>query len=107
MYYSVSDPRFTEQVEDFIKRKFKKEADWCNGNCYWFAHILSSRFIELRIWYEHVEGHFLAGDFTGTVFFDWSGFRSKDSLQGIPVLWSRLQVVDPKLAKRVERDCIT
>ena len=44
-----------------------------NGCCYWFAHVLHSRFPELEIMYDAVANHFVAGcdgrlyDITGDV----------------------------------------
>jgi hypothetical protein len=40
------------EVIEFINRRWKKDANWLDGNCYYFALILKHRFPEGRIWYE-------------------------------------------------------
>lgn len=60
-----------EEINDFIDRRFPIDCHWLDGNCYWFALILSKRFNYLNIYYEPIDGHFLAGN--GETFFDWLG----------------------------------
>ena len=33
-----------QEVMEFIQRRFPKDSNWTNGNCYYFALILSDRF---------------------------------------------------------------
>jgi hypothetical protein len=57
---------------EFIMRRWKNtDANWFNGNCYWFAHILTARFPELKIYYLPIEGHFIAGK--DELYFDAAG----------------------------------
>lgn len=60
-----------DTIMEFISRRFQSDLDWQNGNCYWFAHILVSRFPNLKIYYLPVTGHFVAGD--GENFYDSTG----------------------------------
>ena len=36
-----------EQILAFIKRRFSQDCNWIDGNCYYFATILKTRFPEL------------------------------------------------------------
>ena len=89
------------EVVEFINRRWEKDSRWLDGNCYWFAHILTSRFPYLEIYYLPVEGHFIAGD--GNSFYDWSGLIK---LRERPSLLSYLQQEDPSWYARIVRDCI-
>lgn len=90
-----------DNVIEFINARWKKDCDWCSGNCYWFAHILSSRFEFLQIYYLPIEGHFIAGD--GNNFYDFNG---KCLLNEMPYLFSKLKDDDPLWYNRLVRDCI-
>lgn len=46
-----------QEVLDFIHRRFPIDCNWTNGNCYYFAIILKSRFGG-DIYYDTVVGHF-------------------------------------------------
>lgn len=93
----------TDVVLDFIERRFK-ECNWLNGNCYWFAYILTKRFPFLEIYYNQVEGHFYAVDivnlwaydFTGVHEYDVDNMRCFECLKG----------EDPELYGRLIRDCV-
>lgn len=89
-------------VEEFIARRWSKDANWLDGNCYWFARILSLRFPELEVWYCPIEGHFVAGNRNGH-FYDWTG-----RIAAVPsmVRLSDLQTTDPIQYARLVRDCI-
>ena len=47
-------------VVDFIEKRFPStnDANWMNGNCYWFARILCDCFPFLQIGYDPIIGHF-------------------------------------------------
>ena len=34
-----------KQIVDFIQRRFPMDCAWMNGNCFYFAQILASRFV--------------------------------------------------------------
>ena len=85
----------------FIKHRWQKDANWLNGNCYWFAHILKTRFPFLEIYYLPIEGHFVCGD--GENFYDWTGVVK---LQELPILLDDIQLIDSLWYDRIVRDCI-
>ena len=89
------------EILEFIQRRWKKDCDWTNGNCYWFAYILTTRFNNLKIYYLPIEGHFVAGD--GITFYDFHGINN---LQEKPYLFSQLELEEPHWYKRIVRDCI-
>ena len=89
------------EILDFIDRRWKKDCDWKNGNCYWFAHILVSRFPRLKIYYLPIEGHFVAGDSIN--FYDSTG---RIELQEIPLLLSQIEQDDIVWYKKLMRDCV-
>lgn len=89
-----------DEVLEFISRRFKKDANWLNGNCYWFARILCERFPYLRLYYMPVVGHFVAG--TPSRYYDWTGVN-KDKEK--PILFEELMKEDRIYAERVLRDC--
>ncbi len=90
------------QILDFIKRRWKKDSDWCNGNCWWFATILLDRFrgFGLERYYLPIEGHFVVGD--GKTFYDWTGVYEPEEN---PIAWTELRKMDPVWARRIVRDC--
>lgn len=51
-----------DKITDFINRRFhnakQSDANWLNGNCYYFALILKDRF-NGEIYYDVINGHFL------------------------------------------------
>lgn len=68
-----------QEILDFIKRRFPKDSNWLDGNCYWFAFILCERFPNLQIYYEPVRGHFVAG--TPSRYYDWTGVNHDNENQ--------------------------
>ena len=64
------------QILEFVKHRFPNlgEDYWNNGNCYYFALILSKRF-DLEIYYDCIMGHFVAGTKIGNelMLFDING----------------------------------
>lgn len=65
-----------DPVLDFIHRRFSKDCDWTNGNCYWFAKILQERFPGGVIIHEPIEGHFLY--YYKNTYYDWNGVYKGD-----------------------------
>lgn len=89
------------EVLEFINRRFNKDENWCNGNCYWFSLILCIRFPRLRIYYEPVVGHFVAG--CDDEFYDWNGrYTSSREL----ILFDCIKKEDPLWYERLVRDCV-
>lgn len=91
-------------ILDFIRQFRDLGAENCfsNGMCYWFAHILRSRFIteHCHIMYSEIDNHFgceingIIYDITGVApAYDWEP-------------WYTVNYNDPKLAERIKRDCI-
>ena len=89
-----------DEVLEFIQRRFTKDADWTNGNCYWFARILCERFPYLRLYYEVIRGHFVAG--TPSRYYDFGGINQDDEK---PILFEEIERDDPIWAARILRDC--
>lgn len=88
-------------VERFIQRRWSHtDAYWTDGNCYWFAHILITRFPYLHLYYLPITGHFIAGD--GTNFYDATG---KLQLKEKGILFTDLLHDDPTWGARLLRDC--
>lgn len=79
------------EILAFINRRFgSTDAEWKEGNCYYFALILTHRFPELQIYYEGVDGHFMAGK--DNVYYDYSGIIVPYKE---PILFSDLKQQDP------------
>lgn len=94
-----------ERILEFIKRRFPEESNWMNGNCFYFAQILASRFAG-DVVYDPIEGHFLfwASDDN---FYDWSGRHVYDDLQRRKMfLWRDSVMKDGLLHNRIYRDCV-
>lgn len=89
------------EILDFIHRRFSIDANWLNGNCYWFAHILSTRFPYLKIYYLPIIGHFVCGD--GVNFFDWTGLIVPEET---PFLLTDIEKQDILWYNKIVRDCI-
>lgn len=92
-----------DKIEEFINRRFKDDCNWTNGNCYYFAKILVTRFPHLKICYFPVEGHFMAGIPNLKTFYDFKGKHiTSDSF----VVFEDLKVTDNLFYRRLKRDCI-
>jgi len=91
-----------EEIVQFINNRFSQtNANWLNGNCYWFAYILCSRFPELDIYYEPIVGHFMAGD--GKTYYDWTGIVRPEY---VPLKFSHIKKEDSLWYDRIVRDCV-
>lgn len=88
------------EVVEFIRRRFKPDSNWLDGNCYYFAVILCERFPIFNIYYAPVAGHFVAG-YNGE-FYDWRGKYDDE----IPVLLSDIEKEDPAWYRIIVRDCV-
>ena len=90
-----------DAVLSFIQKKFKNDCNWTNGNCYYFAKILQSRFTNGVIIYDPIDGHFLYK--IGNNCYDFLG---KHALPETFYIWKKLKFEEPRLYKRIKRDCI-
>ena len=89
-----------EEVLNFINSRWKKDSDWTNGNCLWFAIILHKRFPHSRICYLPIEGHFIT-KICG-VYYDATGIVNPEETV---LLFSDIKKKDPSYYKRLIRDC--
>lgn len=89
-----------DKVEEFIRRRWgDTDAHWQDGNCYWFALILTQRFPSLlKLYYLPIIGHFIAGD--GTNFYDSTGKINPPEKPAIE------EELDPLEYGRLLRDCV-
>lgn len=71
------------EVEDFIERRFSKNCEFTTGNCYWFAVVLTTRFPKLKIYYDTINGHFLAVDILDGTAYDFYGKHSLSDYKSI------------------------
>lgn len=94
-----------EQILEFIKRRFPVDCNWMNGNCYFFAQILASRFGG-DVVYDPIDGHFLFLTYANELY-DWTGRREySDEQKRKMVLWSEYSIIDPLHHEHIWRDCI-
>lgn len=89
-----------KEVLSFINHRWGKDSNWINGNCLWFAIILSTRFPQFQITYLPIQGHFAVTD--GTEYYDWTG---KIYPTETAVLLNDIKSNDFKWYSRLLRDC--
>ena len=90
-----------EKILDFINRRWSKDADWTNGNCYYFAVILKTRFPSAQIKYCPIKGHFIIE--CDNKFYDWNGRYYPEET---PMSLFEISSLDPLWYSRIARDCI-
>ena len=71
------------EILNFIKRRWSIDANWTNGNCFWFAKILQLRFPQLQIYYLPIIGHFITSD--GENYYDWNGIYLPEEELGVRI----------------------
>ena len=91
-----------DKILEFIKRRFPEDCHWTDGNCYWFAYILCSRFEFLNIYYDSINGHFIAWDGVSSYYYDYFGKHEKNMEV---VKFDDLLYLDTSLYLRLLRDC--
>lgn len=91
------------EVLEFIERRFKKDCDWVDGNCYYFAIILKDRFPEGKIFYDAVLGHFVF--WHDNHYYDWVGIFNPMNLDDL-IEWDKLGEYDSTWKYRIIRDCV-
>ena len=98
----------TQEVIEFIERRFKIDCNWKSGNCYYFAIILAERFksYDPVLYYDTVDGHFITK--ISGIFYDWSGALafSDEYVNKYIMKWSDLYNRDSLWGDRIIRDVI-
>ena len=90
-----------DEISEFILRRFPKDCNWTNGNCYYFAIILKDRFPEGKIFYDIINGHFVF-KYQDKIY-DWNGIYNS---KGIFVDWEIFDEYDSLQKQRIIRDCV-
>lgn len=90
------------EIYDFITSRFPKESHWMDGNCYYFAVILQTRFGG-KIFYDVIHGHFVT-EIDG-VNYDWSGKYEYDN-DCVLIPWEDFQQYDEVQYQRIVDCCI-
>ena len=89
-----------EEVLEFIKRRFKNDCNWLDGNCYYFSLILKDRFPMGDIYYDIIWGHFCLK--INEDFFDFNGIYTPTKV----IKWENFDEYDSLLKQLIIRDCI-
>lgn len=90
-----------DDVLSFIQRRFYKDCNWTDGNCYYFALILKTRFPGGLIYYDVINGHFLYK--YCDKYYDWTGIVNP---VGKLVEWGKFGKYDAAQKKRITRSCL-
>lgn len=99
----MTEDKFDGEVERFIAG-FRNEGTvrtFTNGCCYWFAYILTGRFLLSEIAYNPALGHFAAR--IGGDLFDITGRLEND---GNWIDWDEYMEREPLDSLRVSESCI-
>ena len=96
--------RTRDEVLEFIARRFPKDCNWNDGNCYYFARILKARFPYGLISYDTIDGHFVF-EIAGRRF-DWGGEVVDDGKKHHYVSWDEFEDYDKDRYDRIVRGCI-
>ena len=91
-----------DKVEEFISRRWShSDANWLDGNCYWFSHILCAQFPCLKQYYLPVTGHWIAGNSLVNKWYDASGAITPNEEVWL-IDW--IKQIDPKWFEHLMRD---
>ena len=91
-----------DKILDFIHRRFPSDCKWLEGNCYYFAQILKTRFPDGEIYYDVIWGHFLFK--MNEKYYDWSGIST---MVKKPIRWATFeQEYDKAQYKQIVKGCI-
>ena len=91
-------------ILDFIKNFDDAQDTFLNSCCYWFAHILHTRFPQSKIVLAIVENHFLTN--IDNKLYDITGDVTEQYRNETLVEWDAMDAYDPLQKERVVRDCI-
>ncbi len=89
-----------KKILNFIQRRFPKDCNWTDGNCYFFALILQNVFGG-KIYYDVILSHFLLK--IGKNYYDWTGKVEKC---GLLVEWDKFENYDFLQKERIIQNCI-
>lgn len=94
-----------ESIIYFIKCFDGTQYTFLNGCCYWFCHILNTRFGGITF-YESIDSHFVQK--IGDAFYDVRGdvtdiYKDRQSL----IRWDTLESIDSTRYKRIIDCCVT
>ena len=93
------------EILEFIKRRFSDNCHWLDGNCYYFAMILKSRFPQGTIYYDTVQGHFIV--YIGGLYYDYHGVYQVSEADSAHVIdWDSFSEYDKYQYQRIIKDCI-
>jgi len=92
----------SNRVLEFIKRRFPQDSNWLNGNCYYFALILSDRF-DGEILYDVIDGHFVT--LIDGIKYDWEGIVPQNGIHKY-IKWNDFDKYDKYQKKSVISGCI-
>ena len=99
--------KFSDYIDilEFIERRFKKDCDWLDGNCYYMSIILKNRFPSGTIYYDVIMGHFLFEQ--SGKYYDFNGEVSvyNEDIEHL-VKWDEFQNYDQLQKLVIEQDCI-
>ena len=94
-----------EEILEFIHRRFPIDCNWTNGNCYYFALILSARF-EGDVVYDPIVGHYMFKARDGH-FYDYTGRREFDTARTQKIFnWTGYESIDYLHHQHLVRDCV-
>ena len=93
----------TNEVTEFIGRRFSEDCSWTTRNCYYFAIILKARFPEGDIFYDTIDGHFLF-KWNGK-YYDHEGVVTPDKEEAV-IEWDKFKEYDENRYKAVVEGCI-
>ena len=92
------------EILGFIGRFAGSETVFTSGCCYWFAHILASRFTDAVIVLAVIENHFVTR-ISGRLY-DVTGDVTEKYSDAFLVDWSDMANYDELEQARVLRDCV-
>ena len=92
-----------DEVLEFIERRFYKDCNWLDGNCYYFALILKDRFPDGKIYYDVLNGHFVY-KYKG-LYYDWVGIYEPECDDDM-VSWNQFRWYDSSQKDIIIRDCV-
>ncbi len=96
----------TDEILDFLNRRFSTDCHWMDGNCFWLAFILVQRFTFLEIYYLPITGHFVALDIDDLVYYDFEGAHNVSDLDEPFLSWDSIKKTDIKYYQQLLRDCV-